>query len=304
MASRLIITAIVLFSLTGCVAQEKYGALKIERDALAEQLGESQVAAAAARDAAAAYKSQLDLFHSRGGDTASLLAQYTKENGELRGQLEAMKTRYEAALEKRDVVVNVLPQGLQNELQQFANANPELVEFDAARGILRFRSDVTFARGSAELTPQARQAISRFAQILNGPAARNYEFLVAGHTDSTPVTNPATIKAGHLDNWYLSSHRAISVGRELGQQGVSQRRLGVVGYADQRPVASNATPSGQTRNRRVEVAILPTTINDRAIAVDVSPAGRPAAGPASPARRPALDLNKDSTVDTRSLLNK
>ena len=39
--------------------------------------------------------------------------------------------------------------------------------------------------------------------------------MVAGHTDNTRVVNPATIQAGHKDNWYLSAHRAISVGKEL-----------------------------------------------------------------------------------------
>mgnify|MGYP006159510053 CR=1 FL=1 len=41
--------------------------------------------------------------------------------------------------------------------------------FDAKNGIVKFKSDVTFATGSAEVTANARQAVQRFAQILNSP---------------------------------------------------------------------------------------------------------------------------------------
>ena len=306
MAPRLILAAVASVALAGCVPQEKYNALKIEREALAEQLGQAQVDAAAARNSAEAYKSQLDLLHSRGGNVQALLDSLRDEKAELQAQLAGMTAKYEAALADKGAIINVLPAALQNELQQFANEHPEMVEFDSARGILRFKSDVTFAAGSADLTPQAKQVIARFSQILNGNSARNYEFLVAGHTDSNPVRNPATIKAGHLDNWYLSSHRAIGVGRELGQQGVSTRRLGVVGYADQRPVASNGTPSGQARNRRVEVAILPSTVKDGALAGDVPavPAVTRTTPAVNAAKRPAVDMNKDVQIDTRPLFNK
>ena len=106
-------------------------------------------------------------------------------------------------------------------LQSFANENPGLVDFDSARGIVKFKSDVTFSAGSAEVTSQAQQAIDRFAQILNSPAAASYELMVVGHTDSTPVANPATIKAGHKNNWYLSAHRAIGVSDVLQRDRVS-----------------------------------------------------------------------------------
>src|SRR5206468_8868986 len=103
---------------------------------------------------------------------------------------------------------NALPEPLTNELRAFAAANPDLVDFDAARGIVKFKSDVTFATGSADVTPKAKEAIDRFAAILNSGAASGYELVVAGHTDNTRVVNEKTIAAGHKDNWYLSAHRA------------------------------------------------------------------------------------------------
>jgi chemotaxis protein MotB len=192
-----------------------------------------------------------------------------------------------------------LPAPLSNELQQFANQNPDLVDFDAAHGIVKFKSDVTFASGSAEVTPKAKEAITRFSQILNSQAAQGYELLVAGHTDNQRVSNPNTIKAGHLDNWYLSSHRAITVAAELRNDRVNPQRLGCVGYADQRPIASNTTSSGQAQNRRVEVLILPTTVRSGGPVVEAAPAGRES-------RRSQPTFNKDSSAKTDSgpVLNK
>jgi chemotaxis protein MotB len=142
----------------------------------------------------------------------------------------------------------VLPEAVNNALTDFANQNPDLVDFDSARGVVKFKSDVTFNTGSAELRPEVRQAIARFAQILNSPAAASYELQVAGHTDSQRVSNKATMAAGHKDNWYLSSHRAISVGQALQGQQVDAKRIAVVGYADQHPVASNASEQGRAQN--------------------------------------------------------
>ena len=41
--------AALTLALTGCVSQEKYNALKLERDRFAEQLGQAQTEASAAR---------------------------------------------------------------------------------------------------------------------------------------------------------------------------------------------------------------------------------------------------------------
>ncbi len=82
---------------------------------------------------------------------------------------------------------------------------------------------------------------------------------VEGHTDdrSTPARN--------LD---LSRRRADAVMRWLIQHGVAAERLEAHGFGQERPIASNDTPEGRERNRRVEFRI-----------VDPAPSG---AGPASP----------------------
>jgi chemotaxis protein MotB len=50
---------------------------------------------------------------------------------------------------------------------------------------------------------------------------------------------------------------------------VDGRRLTATGYADQRPLADNATPDGRQRNRRVAITIESRT-PDNAVEVPIS----------------------------------
>ena len=70
---------------------------------------------------------------------------------------------------------------------------------------------------------------------------------IEGHTDSR----------GEDDyNKGLSSRRAASVVRFLQENGVTAERLRSVGHGETKPVASNETPEGWAKNRRVEFLIL------------------------------------------------
>ena len=286
--TRLVGLSVLSLSLTGCVSQEKYNALKLAHDGLVERIGEADREAQAAKAESEAYKQQLAMFGQNGSGKDAMLMNLTQQNAALQSQLEELNRRYADAV-NRVGSGQALPEQLTNVLQQFAQQNPDLVDFDAARGIVKFRSDVTFATGSAEVTGQARTAIQRFAQILNSPDARGYELLVAGHTDNQKVSNPATIKAGHLDNWYLSAHRAIAVAKEMDRNQVDAQRMGWVGYADMRPVSSNSTSQGKQQNRRVEVLILPNTIRG-----GVARTSTPAPAAQAPVRRSQPALNKDT----------
>lgn len=289
--ARLLGIATLGIALTGCVTQEKYNALKLDRDALSEQLAKAQSDSMASRTAADAYKAQLESINASGGNMQALLANLQQQNSALQSQYDELNRKYVDAM-NRPVGSAPLPVELTNTLQQFANENPELVEFDAGRGIVKFKSDVTFASGDAAVTAKGKDAISKFAQILNSPAARNYELLVAGHTDNMRVSNPNTIAKGHKDNWYLSAHRAISVAGELIGDNVSSQRIGVLGYGENRPIASNASESGRSQNRRVEVLILPSQIRgggNMATTPQINTGGN------APAVRPGL--NKDQITN-------
>lgn len=298
--SHLVGFTLLSLSMVGCVSQEKYAALKLDRDQLAERLGQSDSQIQSLTVERDAYKDQRDKLMAGSGNSQALVANLTQQLGALQGQYDALNRQYEEALKNSNVAVS-LPKPVTDALTQFAAENQDLVDFDSARGIVKFKSDITFNSGSSDITPRALDAINRFVSILNSPAASGYELQVAGHTDNQRVMHEATIKAGHKDNWYLSAHRAIAVSEAMQKDGVSPARLGIMGYADQHPIADNSTTAGRAQNRRVEVLILPTKARSTPVMAS-TPSGRPnRTSHAAPVRQ---DLNKDAQTDNRPILNK
>lgn len=113
---------------------------------------------------------------------------------------------------------------------------------------VEIQSDLLFASGSAQPGDAARSAIAQLAQALRGePNAIRVE----GYTDDVPIRT-----AQFRSNWELSAARAASVVHALGEGGVDEARLAVVGYGEHRPVADNAAAAGRDRNRRVQLVIL------------------------------------------------
>lgn len=253
----------------GCVGQKDYMALKMQRDNLAEQLADAEAEAAGATRHAEALQSQLGRLETGKDAEGAQLANFQQQIATLTSERDDLMSKYEAMLQKIGTGP-ALPEALTSELTTFAANNSDVVAFDADNGIVKFKSDLTFQSGDAELTPEARSAIDRFAKILNTPIARQYELQIAGHTDNVNSFSAATKQKGHKDNWYLSSHRAISVSEHLQSKGVGAKRIGVTGFADQRPVASNTTSEGRAQNRRVEVLILPTVASEEQARADES----------------------------------
>ena len=105
-----------------------------------------------------------------------------------------------------------------------------------------------FNSGSADLLPEAGYILSDIVQIIrNNP---HYDVDIQGHTDNHPINT-----AKFASNWELSAIRATTVLRYLIEDGISQERLTATGFADLRPVASNYTPEGRSKNRRVEFVL-------------------------------------------------
>ena len=286
----LIVGGLSLVAAAGCVPEEKYRAAKAEAEQYRQQMANAQVDITAAQQKADALQKALDTQITNGGGATALVDNLNKQLAGKQSEIDALNARYTEAIAKLGAA-QALPAPLANELAGLAASNPDLVDFDAGRGIIKFKSDLTFDVGDATLKPAAKDVLTKFAGILNSGLASQYELLVAGHTDAQPVSNPATIQRGHKDNWYLSAHRAITVGEALVSQKVNAGRLGVVGYADQRPVASNGTDAGRAQNRRVEVLILPTQVKAGA-------ATQPSAVPAAKVT-PSKDAATATPMDTK-----
>jgi len=162
------------------------------------------------------------------------------------------------------VIGDILPPQLNAALQAFAAANPGLIDFQQGRGMVKFKSDLTFDLGKTQIKAEARAALIKFAEILNGPAAQGFHIYIAGHTDNVPIKKSSPTARKHPDNWYLSVHRAVAVQEILvTKANISAKRVGVMGFGENHPIAPNegyvsgAGKGGNVKNRRVELWIVP-----------------------------------------------
>ena len=96
--------------------------------------------------------------------------------------------------------------------------------------------------------------LGRVGNVLKN--ASNKIIRVEGHTDDVPI-NPR-LQQQFPTNWELSAARAVHVVRFLQEQvGIAPERLQAIGLSEYQPMASNKTISGRSRNRRIEITLLP-----------------------------------------------
>jgi outer membrane protein OmpA-like peptidoglycan-associated protein len=112
------------------------------------------------------------------------------------------------------------------------------------RGMVVTIGDVLFATDRAELNANGMATVRKLAEIMTQNPDRTV--MVEGFTDSTG-------SASH--NKDLSERRAASVAQALVGLGVARERVGMRGYGEAFPVASNDTAANRQLNRRVEIVL-------------------------------------------------
>lgn len=108
-------------------------------------------------------------------------------------------------------------------------------------------SEVLFDAGSTSLQPGALPMLEEVAAFLD---EFDNPVTVEGYTDNVPVSS-----VRFPSNWELSAFRASVVARFLEQRDIDRDRIAAVGYGENHPVATNATPDGRARNRRVDIIV-------------------------------------------------
>jgi chemotaxis protein MotB len=206
---------------------------------------------------------------------------------QLQAELARLRTEYDALASRlAGIQFGPLDAATDEALQQLAAQYPDLIEFDSARGALRFKSDITFASGSFELSGQGQQAVAALGRVLSQlPSAQQYDVVVVGHTDGQRVRQVTGRRFENNDE--LSAFRSISVTKAIADGGVDKRRIMFAGFGESRPTVPNAGNGNTPANRRVEVFLtrsLPTT------AISENPA--PANSPTTPNRAADPDFMK------------
>ncbi len=261
-ATRMIVLgalATATLAVGGCVSQQKYQRLYDAYDQAKAQLASQEEQLASLQSQIKTLEAQLadkdKLLAAQGGGVSALMA----ERDALKARLAKLQDQYNKLLALANSAPK-LPASVNNALEQLAQQYPDLLQYNKALGLVRFKSDLTFALGSTEVRQEARQALAKFAQILDMSAIADNELRIVGNTDDVPIRrNRASVM--NPTNWYLSTNRAISVMYVLKHYGVLPRRMQVAGWGKTHPIAPNAPRHrGNAMNRRVDIYILPVKL--------------------------------------------
>lgn len=111
---------------------------------------------------------------------------------------------------------------------------------------------ILFDSGKVELRPEGKELLQRLVDVLKKTKQKGIQ--VVGHTDNVPIND--SLRNKFPTNWELSTARATSVVRFL-DRFLDPDRMEAVGCSFYDPVATNDTPEGRAKNRRVEIIIAP-----------------------------------------------
>lgn len=132
-----------------------------------------------------------------------------------------------------------------DEMEQVVSRQ-DRIERDGETLKVSLGSDTLFDSGKSTLYPGAEDKLREVAAVLNRYPRTSIE--IVGHTDT---------RGGEVSNQSLSERRAAAVREVLVRDGVDPQRMSARGVGETRPIATNDTPEGRAKNRRVELITRP-----------------------------------------------
>nr|MCU0407620.1 OmpA family protein [Bacteroidales bacterium] len=155
--------------------------------------------------------------------------------------------------EKRSYLLELRSQGFMSDLrlvQVPAGYEGEMITFNATLARVKVGTKVVlnnilFESGKDVLTQSSYSELNRLLAFMQDNPAVKVE--ISGHTDIT---------GGAALNLKLSNDRAKAVVNYLVGKGIASARITYKGFGSAQPVATNSTPAGRAKNRRVELKIL------------------------------------------------
>jgi outer membrane protein OmpA-like peptidoglycan-associated protein len=102
---------------------------------------------------------------------------------------------------------------------------------------------ISFVTRKSVLKESSYAYLNELVKMLN--ANTTMKLLIAGHTDNSGTS---------ATNDLLSENMARSVKKYLVGKKIDTKRIAIIGYGQNKPVADNKTPEGRKLNRRVEIS--------------------------------------------------
>ncbi|PHA00771.1 flagellar motor protein MotB [Bacillus pseudomycoides] len=175
-----------------------------------------------------------------------------KDLTDKRPESEKIKKQAEAEVKQQEMnELKEVQKGIDKYIQENRLTSSFKTELTERGLMVTILDNALFDSGQATVKLESLNMAHEMSSLLVAAAPR--EITVSGHTDNVPISNEK-----FASNWELSTQRAVNFMQVLLEnKELRPEKFSAIGYGEYRPVASNDTPEGRAKNRRVEVFILP-----------------------------------------------
>ncbi|WP_166960629.1 OmpA family protein [Yeosuana marina] len=221
------------------------------------------------------YDALKDSYDALEKNSSAAIAANSQKNRELLAQLEAkeqalaaenqrlekLKKELEdrsnrvADLEKviadKDAAMTALKEAISRALTDFEGKGLTVEQRDG-KVYVSMENKLLFSSGSWAVGTEGRRAVKQLGSVLGQNP--DIAVLIEGHTDNVPYQGNAQLSG----NWDLSTKRATAIVNILQENpAINPENLTAAGRGEFAPVATNDTPEGRAKNRRIEVILTP-----------------------------------------------
>lgn len=138
---------------------------------------------------------------------------------------------------------------ISEKLESYKIEDNVALDYNSQYVSLDLNGALLFEEGQADIRDDAADFMKKITSILK--KYQNCIVEVEGHTDNVPIHN-----SNYQSNRYLSTARATKVYEYITDNtDFPDQNLKVAGYGESRPVASNDSEEGRSKNRRVTIKI-------------------------------------------------
>jgi len=219
-----------------------------------------------------ALKSSYDALEA---NSSASIAANSKKNKELLAQLEAKEqalaaensrleklkkeledrsnrvAELESVIASKDAAMRALKDAISRALTDFEGKGLT-VEQRGGKVYVSMENKLLFDSGSWAVGTQGRRAVQQLGNVLGENP--DIAVLIEGHTDNVPYQGSGQLSG----NWDLSTKRATAIVNILRENAsINPENLTAAGRGEYAPIATNSTPEGRSKNRRIEVILTP-----------------------------------------------
>ncbi|MGB5419336.1 OmpA family protein [Algibacter sp.] len=182
------------------------------------------------------------------------LAAENSRLAKLKKELEDRSNRVaelEQVIASKDAAMTALKNAISRALTDFEGKGLTVEQRDG-KVYVSMENKLLFSSGSWAVGAEGTRAVKQLGSVLGDNP--DIAVLIEGHTDNAPYTGSGQLSG----NWDLSTKRATSIVNILRENNnINPENLTAAGRGEFAPVASNETPEGKAKNRRIEVILTP-----------------------------------------------